>query len=107
MVFTAHKPHNSNPRHKTWFGYWRDDGFIKTKHQGRIDSLNRWEEVEEKWLSAYANRDEILGLSVKHKVTAKDEWCAEAYMETDYSSLTEQDFMKYVKDYILFSVQDK
>lgn len=107
MVFTAHKPHNSNPRHKTWFGYWRDDGFVKTKHQGRVDTLNRWVEIEEIWLSAYLNQDEILGVSVKHKVTAKDEWCAEAYMQTDYSNLTEQDYMKYVKDYILFSIQDK
>ena len=36
MVFTAHRPHPKGK--KTWFGYWRDDGFIKTKHRGRIDA---------------------------------------------------------------------
>jgi type I restriction enzyme M protein len=27
MVFEAHKPHNDNV--KTWFGYWKDDGFVR------------------------------------------------------------------------------
>jgi len=36
MVFTAHKAHLRENR-KTWFGYWKTDGFVKTKHKGRID----------------------------------------------------------------------
>src|SRR5882757_7692867 len=35
MVFTAKVPHATSGR-KTWFGYWKSDGFIKTKHKGRI-----------------------------------------------------------------------
>ena len=37
MVFDANK---SNIGRKTWFGYFKDDGFIKRKHIGRIDGLN-------------------------------------------------------------------
>src|SRR5665213_2303491 len=44
MVFTAHGPHPSGK--KTWFGYWRDDGFIKTKHRGRIAPPGKWEEIK-------------------------------------------------------------
>lgn len=37
-----------------------------------------------------------------HHVTAADEWCAEAYMQTDYSTLTEADFIRTVKQYVAF-----
>ncbi|HBE80367.1 MAG TPA: SAM-dependent methyltransferase [Firmicutes bacterium] len=106
MVLKAHVPHNSNPHHKTWFGFWKDDGYIKTKHQGRIDLYDKWTEIQDKWCSSYFNREEIPGLSVKKKVTAEDEWCAEAYMETNYSKLTEEDFMQDVKKYILFKIKE-
>ncbi|MFA6598807.1 MAG: N-6 DNA methylase [Ignavibacteriaceae bacterium] len=102
MVFTAHIPHQQNLYHKTWFGYWKDDGFIKTKTKGRIDNGN-WAEIEKRWLDSYHTKKEIAGLSVLRKVTAKDEWCAEAYMETDYSKLTTEDFLKCIKEYVLFN----
>ena len=34
------------------------------------------------------NRQNESGLSVSQRVTAHDEWCAEAYMLTDYNLLT-------------------
>ena len=40
------------------------------------------------------NKESIAGLSVMQEVTAQHEWCAEAYMETDYSTLTEENFIK-------------
>ncbi|MFA5403480.1 MAG: N-6 DNA methylase [Ignavibacteria bacterium] len=101
MVFTSHIPHEQNPYFKTWFGYWKDDGFIKTKHKGRIDS-GKWKKIEEKWLDSYFNRNEIPGLSVLKKVNMNDEWCAEAYMETDYNDIKKSDFEKSVKDYFIF-----
>ena len=36
------------------------------------------------------------------EVRAQDEWCAEAYMQTDYSTLTEGDFIKTIKNYVAF-----
>lgn len=41
-----------------------------------------------------------------HKVTWKDEWLAEAYMETDYSTLTQQDFQQTINDYLSFLVKE-
>ena len=36
------------------------------------------------------------------KVKADDEWCIEAYMETDYSKLTEAEFAKVIKNYVTY-----
>jgi hypothetical protein len=101
MVFTAHKPH---PKSKeTFFGYFKDDGFEKRKNRGRIDVFGKWEVIKERWVSYYRNGKEEPGISVKQVVTANDEWCAEAYMETDYSILSSEDFKKNLKDYVLFN----
>lgn len=99
MVFEANKP---NAGRKTWFGYFKDDGFEKRKHLGRIDARNKYTDIKQKWLSAYINKEQIPGLSVSQEVTAEDEWCAEAYMETDYSNLSEKDFQNKLNDYIAF-----
>lgn len=92
MVFTAHVPHNSDSDHKSWFGYWKDDGFRKDKIQGRI-STDRWPKIKEKWLDMF-RRKEIAGKSVWKKVGINDEWCAEAYLKTNFSNLNEIDFIR-------------
>lgn len=104
MVFEANKP---NEGRKTWFGYFKDDGFEKRKNLGRIDARNRYTGIKERWLSAYRNLDEVAGLSVRKEVTATDEWCAEAYMETDYSTLCDEDFIRKMRDYAAFLVQNE
>ncbi len=103
MVFTAHKAHALEDR-KTWFGYWKADGFVKTKHKGRIDQNETWPEIRERWVEAFRNREVHPGESVLQKVTAEDEWCAEAYMETDYLKITQNDFESAVRDYAIFRV---
>jgi len=106
VVFTAHVPHA--PQKKTWFGYWKDDKYEKVKNRGRIDVNNQWEDLKQQWLTAYFNRESIKGVSVARKVEASDEWCAEAYMETDYSDLNEQDFVEELKKFMIFkTIQDK
>lgn len=99
MVFEANKP---NAGRKTWFGYFKDDGFEKRKHLGRIDARNKYTDIKKRWLDVYFNEEQIPGLSVRKEVTAEDEWCAEAYMETDYSTLSDIDFEKKVKEYIAY-----
>ncbi|MBL0315686.1 MAG: N-6 DNA methylase [Flavobacteriales bacterium] len=101
VVVTAHKPH---PRNKeTYFGYWKDDGFEKRKNKGRYDVHDTWEGIRQEWLESYLNRKSIPGLSVLRHITAEDEWCAEAYMETDYSSLSQEDFIRSIKSYVLIN----
>jgi type I restriction-modification system DNA methylase subunit len=100
MIFTAHVPHTKE--HRTWFGYCKDDGFELLKHRGRIDVNNRWHDIKKYWLDAYRNKKEIAGFSVLQHVDVNDEWCAEAYMETDYSFLKVEDFEREIKKYLLF-----
>ncbi len=100
MVFTAKRPHPSNK--KTFFGYFKDDGFEKRKMKGRIDIKGKWKSIKDSWIEAYVNRQDIAGSSVNQAVRAEDEWCAEAYMETDYTVLTKKDFIKSVKEFVYF-----
>lgn len=105
MIFKAHKPHPKNK--ETYFGYYKDDGFVKRKIQGRYDAFGKWNEIKEKWIAHYINRKQEAGFSVNRVVTAKDEWCAEAYMKTDYTKLTDEDFEKTVLDYATFLFANK
>jgi type I restriction-modification system DNA methylase subunit len=93
MVFTAHTPHDSDKHHESWFGYWKNDGFRKDKKEGRI-ATNKWIDIKEKWLVAFSNKKELAGFSVRKKVTKDDEWCAEAYLETDFSNINESEFIQ-------------
>lgn len=104
MVFTAKIPHAVSDR-KTWFGYWREDGFVKVKNLGRIDRDGTWPEIRDHWVSTYRNREVHVGESVMQKVTADDEWVAEAYMETDYTHLNARDFEQKLLDYALFTLK--
>ena len=106
MVFKSKIPHSENNL-KTWFGYWKNDGFIKTKMFGRIDNNNNWEEIKSKWIESYRNKEDIPGFSRKQKVTHEDEWCAEAYMETDYRSIEKDDFEQTVKNFLVFKLMNK
>lgn len=103
MVFTAHVPHSSSNK-KTWFGYWRNDGFVKTKHLGRVDLHNRWPAIRGRWVSSFRNRELIENESVAKAVTADDEWCAEAYMKTDYSTLTPDALNEEIKKYVVYRI---
>jgi type I restriction enzyme M protein len=105
MVFKAHIPHEVSNQ-KTWFGYWKEDGFVKTKHKGRIDQNEEWQKIRDNWIETYKNRDSIPGECVKEYVTAKDEWCAEAYMETDYNLISKDIFEETVKNYMLFKLNN-
>lgn len=104
MVFTAHIPHARSDR-KSWFGYWREDGFVKIKNLGRVDRNGTWPEIRDRWVEMFRNREVKPGESVMQKVDAEDEWVAEAYMETDYSTLTQSDFEKVLLDYALFTLR--
>ena len=104
MVFTAKRPHPKNK--KTFFGYFKDDGFVKRKIEGRTDLYGRWEPIKENWIRAYMNKENIAGLSVNEIVGAKDEWCTEAYMETDYSPLSREDFERTVKEFVAFKISN-
>lgn len=103
MVWKAHTPHDSNI--DTFFGYCKDDGFVKRKNLGRIDVYNKWESIEDKWLELYRNRDVVEGLSSRTGVTHSDEWLCEAYMQTDYTLLKQEHFQQTLNDYLAYLVK--
>lgn len=103
IVFKAHNPHSNTK--KTFFGYFKDDGFTKQKNKGRVDKKSKWNSIKNNWLKAFINKESVAGLSVTQIIDAEIEWCAEAYMETDYSRLTEKDFLNTIKDYVAFNVK--
>jgi type I restriction enzyme M protein len=105
IMFRAHTPHPE--RKQTFFGYFKDDGFMKVKNKGRLDVKDKWGSLKEKWLDAYENRKNVPGLSVTRCVTADNEWCAEAYMETDYSKIMQSNFEDVVKKFALFNLMNR
>lgn len=100
IVITAHKPHPKGK--KTWLGYWRNDGFEKTKNKGRIDLNNTWKDIREKWLNAYFNKEVIDNQSLMIELNAGKEWCIEAYLETDYSTIKENSYRNYIQKYLAY-----
>ena len=80
--------------------------FVKRKNKGRIDEYKKWESIKNKWFKAYRNTEDIEGFSISREVSARNEWCAEAYMKTDYSTLSKEDFEKSVRDFIAFKIRN-
>ena len=113
MVFKIGKKHNDVSNPDTFFGYCKDDGFKKKKNVGRIEQLNpstgksRWVEIEEEWMELYRNRMAVKGKSAVKKVAGTSEWLAEAYMETDYSLLRNEDFEKTIRELFAYHIVSK
>ena len=103
VVITAGIPHPEGK--KTWFGYCRNDGFIKKKNVGRVDANHTWNDIKKRWVNAYINREVVKNFSVMQEVTADMEWCAEAYLTADYDDIKLSDFEETVKNYILFNLK--
>lgn len=113
MVFTLSKPHydGDEPAKDTFFGYYKDDAHIKKKNLGRIEQFDeknasKWKAVEEEWLKLYRNKTVKAGMSAMQSVTHEDEWLVEAYMETDYSTLTADDFQQTLNNYLAYLVKE-
>lgn len=109
MIFDLSQKHERANR-DTFFGYFKDDKFIKRKGLGRVEQTDQdgnslWLKTEAEWLDLYKNKREVPGLSVMHKVTCDDEWLAEAYMETDYTKLTVDDFERTIRDYYSYLIK--
>ena len=112
MVFKLGTKHTDTSTPKTFFGYYKEDGFRKKKNLGRVEQINPqtgesfWTEIENKWIDLYTNRVEVDGLSATHKVNGSDEWLCEAYMKTDYTQLTDLDFQRTLNNYLAYLVKE-
>lgn len=113
MVFTLGLPHQNadGTTNETFFGFYREDGFKKKKNLGRIeqfdtDGNSKWRKIEEDWLRLFRNKKVVDGLSATAEVTADDEWLCEAYMKTDYSTLSQEDFQQTLNNYLSYLVKE-
>ena len=105
MVFKAHIKHDEDK--SVFFARWKNDGFVVIPHNGRKDSGN-WKAIKKEWLDQIdgtANPNKYIWL--KKKINIKDEALAEAYIETDYSKLTDDDFERTLKKYALFKYMEE
>lgn len=110
MIFDLSQKHERADR-DTFFGYFKDDTFIKRKSLGRVEKTDEngnslWVKTEEMWLDLYKNKRSVPGLSVMKRVKHTDEWLAEAYMETDYSKLSEDDFQQTINAYLAYLIKE-
>lgn len=113
MVFKLGEPHvkSDGTIKETFFGYYKEDGFKKKKNLGRVEQFDengdsQWKAIEEEWLRLFHNHKEVDGLSAVAEVSGKDEWLCEAYMKTDYTKLTQDDFQQTVNNYIAYLIKE-
>jgi len=102
IVTKAKEKHPNN--YKTYFGYWKDDGFYKKRTSGRADYDYTWNKIKNYWLENYRNKDEIIEHSIKKAIKPIDEWCVEQYMTTDYNELNDEIIKTLVLNYLSFCV---
>ena len=102
IVLTAGVPHSGD----TYFASWKEDGFEKTKNNGRVDKDNKWPQLRDNYLYEYDNKEIVPQKSCIAHVSANDEWILEAYAETDYSQLTKKDFERAVFNYAIFKLME-
>lgn len=99
VLIKAHIPHNDS---YTYLGFYKDDGHVMRRHRGRLDYYNRWEKVKKEWINGFKKGQVKTGFSEVRKIKAEHEWCAEAYMKTDYSKLKREDFERVLQEYVGF-----
>jgi len=113
MLFTLGQPHvkPDGKARSTFFGYCKDDGFVKKKNLGRVeqfdeDGKSKWRAIEDEWLDLYDRKAVEDGKSAVQKVDGDAEWLCEAYMKTDYSNLTADDFQRTLNNYLSYLVKE-
>ena len=118
MLFTLGQPHvkSDGTTRSTFFGYCKDDGFIKKKNLGRVEqfakdekgnfTISKWKQIEDEWLDLFDRKAVVDGKSAVEKVNADNEWLCEAYMKTDYTKLTADDFQRTLNNYLSYLVKE-
>lgn len=104
-VFETNIPHTEND--KVVFYDLKDDGLVLSKNKGRTDPKNKWNGIKKNLLEKINNpvshKD---GINLVHKkVKDKEEWLIQAHSKVDYSKLCEEDFLKNIREYVVFKTK--
>jgi type I restriction enzyme M protein len=103
-VFETNKPHGNQ---EVVFYNLKDDGLVLSKSRGRTDVYNKWNRIKTNMLTSInnpiVNQDGIT--LVKTKIKDDDEWLIQAHAKTDYSKLSENNFARIIKEYLIFNAK--
>ncbi len=94
------------PNEKTYLMYCKDDGFKILKNTRVEKKKGLGEEKVKGWLQDYQNKNTDPLKSVYIDIHEDDEWLIEAYMKTDYSTLTEKNFEQTIRDYYAYKIKN-
>jgi len=103
-VFETNLPHNNK---EVIFYNLTDDGFVLSKNRGRTDVYNKWYSIEKEFLEKLKNPtkyNDNINLVYK-SISENDEWIIQAHMKTNYETICDDDFVKSIKEYIVFSTK--
>jgi predicted RNA methylase len=103
-VFETNLPHNNK---EVILYNLKDDGFVLSKNKGRTDVYNKWQTIEKELLEKFNNPkkyNDYINLVYKN-INENDEWIIQAHMKTDYEKLCDDDFIKSIKEYIVFTTK--
>lgn len=101
LLFKAGEPQGNK---ETFAGDLSEDGFERVKNAGRQDTKGKWHSIEVEMLNAYANRTQLSEKTTCFVPTAKNEWLVESYLKVDYTKLTQEDFIKTLRNYNFFKI---
>lgn len=104
-VFETNIPHSVGD--KVVFYDLKDDGFVLSKNKGRTDPKNKWNTLKKGLLENIRNPvvyEDTINLVYKN-ITGQDEWIIQAHSKTDYSNLTEEDFLIKIRKYVVFKTK--
>lgn len=96
---------NKIPNEKTFLMYCKDDGFKILKNTRIEKKKGIGEEKVRSWINDYQSKKVDPLKSIYMDIHENDEWLIEAYMKTDYSSLSELDFEQTIRNYYSYKIK--
>ncbi len=100
-----HLDEEGQPKEPTFFMYAKDDGYMRLKNLRVEKSPNSGKEKVNEWLNYYNTMKEDKINSVVKKVTPSDEWLIEAYMDTDYTKISDDMFKDTIKSFLAYKIE--
>ncbi len=82
-----------------------EDGFILSKNKGRTDAFNKWDSIKMNLIDQIMGRKELDKHGIKTKITMNQEWIFQAHAKIDFQDITENDFIKSIKEMVVFKVK--
>lgn len=108
MVWQAHVPQENK---KVYLCDWKNDGFYKKRlskgEATMVCDFSEWIIIRNKWINDYFGSRKLgLFKEINNDTGYKESWLFEAYMEIDYTKLTDKDFVESIRKYIAYKVEN-